>query len=172
MKSFRKKKIRAFREIPKGKVEETESGGSQTTSRMQPWKKTQRLLDQTHWQVKEAERLISKLCAKQDRGEESDQEDLESETQTIELVVEKAKKRNAIKEEEEDKAETNTLYPLKAVYPEGFNAVGSPKEEWVEAEFAVDSGATDTVMNEESLSCIETTAGMAFRQGVEYAVMP
>jgi hypothetical protein len=72
--------------------------------------------------------------------------------------------------QEKDETEINKLCPLKAVYPEGFNAVGSPKEDWVEVEFAVDSGATDTVMNEESLGCIETKAGMAFRQGVEYAV--
>jgi len=43
-------------------------------------------------------------------------------------------------------------------------------EEWEEIEMAVDSGATEHVMNEDSLRTIETKDGEASRQGVVYEV--
>ena len=59
---------------------------------------------------------------------------------------------------------------LKAVNPEGVNALGGQQQDWVCVEFAVDSGATDTVMNEDELECIETKDGPAKKKGIEYEV--
>ena len=41
---------------------------------------------------------------------------------------------------------------------------------WEEIELAVDSGATETVVNEDMLTNVETTEGDAYRRGVEYEV--
>ena len=42
--------------------------------------------------------------------------------------------------------------------------------EWTEVEFAVDSGATETVMSEDMLTSVETKEGMAAKRGVVYEV--
>ena len=52
---------------------------------------------------------------------------------------------------------------------EGCNSVGETGE-WTEVEFAVDSGATETVMNEDMLNSIETKEGVAAKRGVVYEV--
>ena len=58
------------------------------------------------------------------------------------------------------------LNVLKAVSPEGLNTVDQAKGDWVCVKFAVDSGATDTVMNEDELECIQTQDGMAKKRGI------
>ena len=62
------------------------------------------------------------------------------------------------------------LNVLKAVSPEVLNTVDQAKGDWVCVKFAVDSGATDTVMNEDELECIQTQDGMAKKRGIEYEV--
>ena len=59
--------------------------------------------------------------------------------------------------------------PLRMVEPHGVNTVG--KEEWVEIDVAVDSGATETVMSAEPLDgVIDITEGPALARGVKYEV--
>jgi hypothetical protein len=62
-----------------------------------------------------------------------------------------------------------TLKPLKVIEPEGVNEL-EDKGEWEEIEMAVDSGATETVVNEDDLPSIEVKAGAASRRGTEYEV--
>ena len=62
-----------------------------------------------------------------------------------------------------------SLNPLIAKEPEGINAVGD--EEWVKVEVAVDSGATETVMDERTLAgVIDITESPAMKRGVTYEV--
>ena len=59
---------------------------------------------------------------------------------------------------------------FEAVYPEGsLNAVDDD-DEWEKIEFNVDSGATETVLNEAMLLCIETKEGLAKKLGIKYEV--
>ena len=58
---------------------------------------------------------------------------------------------------------------LQCIEPEGVNAVKCPGE-WEEVEFALDSGATETVVGEEMLESVETKEGAASRRGVEYEI--
>jgi len=58
---------------------------------------------------------------------------------------------------------------LFGVEPEGCNALGST-DGWVKVEFAVDSGATETVMADDMLENVETKAGPASKMGVLYEV--
>jgi len=58
---------------------------------------------------------------------------------------------------------------LFGIEPDGFNAVGVA-DEWTEVEFAVDSGATETVMSEGMLTAVETKEGVAAKRGVQYEV--
>ena len=62
------------------------------------------------------------------------------------------------------------LMPLKAVAPPGVNAVSKGRAEWECVEFAMDSGATDSVMNGEELEGVEITEGLACKKGIEYEV--
>jgi hypothetical protein len=56
---------------------------------------------------------------------------------------------------------------LKTIEPGGINAVS--EDEWVEIDVAVDSGATETVMGEETLNgVIDITEGAACKRGVKY----
>ena len=55
------------------------------------------------------------------------------------------------------------------IEPEGFNAINGDSE-WEEIDMAVDSGATETVVNEEMIESIETKAGPASKRGVLYEV--
>ena len=58
---------------------------------------------------------------------------------------------------------------VRTVEPNGINAVGD--EEWTEIEVAVDSGATETVMGEDTLAgVIDITEGAACKRGVQYEV--
>ena len=61
------------------------------------------------------------------------------------------------------------LRSFQTIEPEGFNAVAN-NSEWQEIELAVDSGATETVVNEDMLPDVETKEGAASRRGVEYEV--
>jgi len=62
-----------------------------------------------------------------------------------------------------------TLMPLATVEPESINKVESTGG-WVEVMMAVDSGATETVMNEDHLDVVETVEGRACKRGVKYEV--
>ena len=55
------------------------------------------------------------------------------------------------------------------IEPEGFNAV-QVGGAWEEIEFALDSGATETVVPEDALQAVETREGAASRRGVEYEI--
>ena len=77
----------------------------------------------------------------------------------------KVKSKKARRIERGDQA----LQPLQTCYPEGVNAVGGD-EEWEEIEFAVDSGATETVVSENMLSSIDTKESWGSKQGVTYKV--
>ena len=61
-----------------------------------------------------------------------------------------------------------TISILREVVPDGIHAV--EELDWEELEMAVDSGATETVVNEDMLKNIETKEGSAYRRGVEYEV--
>ena len=58
---------------------------------------------------------------------------------------------------------------LGTIYPEGVKAL-SANEEWEEIEWAVDSGATETVIGEEMLTSVEMKEGAPFKKGVHYEV--
>jgi len=66
------------------------------------------------------------------------------------------------------KATWRGLNPLQTCYPEGVKKVGDG--DWEEVEFAVDSGATETVVSEKMLSSVETKESWGSRQGVNYKV--
>ena len=68
-----------------------------------------------------------------------------------------------------DKLNVDKLAIFKVIEPEGFNEI-EEKGEWEEIEMAVDSGATETVLGEEDLECIEIKDGAASRRGTEYEV--
>ena len=61
------------------------------------------------------------------------------------------------------------LNVLFGIEPEGCNSVRESGD-WTEVEFAVDSGATETVMNEDMLNSVETKEGVAAKRGVVYEV--
>ena len=54
------------------------------------------------------------------------------------------------------------------VAPDGVNSVGT--SEWEEIDMAIDSGATETVVEENMLTSIDTVEGEASRRGVQYEV--
>ena len=57
---------------------------------------------------------------------------------------------------------------LGVVEPGNLNGIGAP--EWQEVEFTVDSGASETVMNMDTLPMIQAEEGAASKRGVEYEV--
>ena len=64
---------------------------------------------------------------------------------------------------------TPKLGILKAIIPEGCNAVG-PTKEWEEVEFAVDSGASETVVGSDMLESVPTQPSAGSKRGIEYEV--
>ena len=60
------------------------------------------------------------------------------------------------------------MNPLLTVCPDEINAVN--EGEWEEIELAVDSGASETVVNEDMLRSVQTQESAASRRGVEYEV--
>ena len=58
---------------------------------------------------------------------------------------------------------------LGIVAPQGVNVVKDTPE-WEEIEMAVDSGASESVVNEEQLNGIETLEGEAKKRGIQYEV--
>ena len=54
------------------------------------------------------------------------------------------------------------------VCPDEINAVN--EGEWEEIELAVDSGASETVVNDDMLKSVQTQESAASRRGVEYEV--
>ena len=65
--------------------------------------------------------------------------------------------------------EAMSIRPFVTIEPEGFNALNC-ESDWEEIDLAVDSGATETVVNEDMLESIDTKAGPASKRGVEYEV--
>lgn len=61
------------------------------------------------------------------------------------------------------------MLALQTIVPMGVNTV-DVKGDWEELKMAVDSGATETVMSEDMLTCTETKIGTAAKRGVEYEV--
>ena len=61
------------------------------------------------------------------------------------------------------------LNPLITIEPGGMHRIQTSGD-WEEVEFAVDSGATETVVNDEMLASIETKPSAASQRGVEYEV--
>ena len=59
---------------------------------------------------------------------------------------------------------------LDTIEPEGVNSVTENGEVWHEVKFAVDSGATETVVSEEMLAFVKTFEGAAAKRGVMYEV--
>ena len=64
---------------------------------------------------------------------------------------------------------TSALRTLQAVEPEGVNAVVT-EGKWEVIELAVDSGASETVINEDMVSSVLMQEGTASRRGVKYEV--
>ena len=64
---------------------------------------------------------------------------------------------------------TARICPLKAIEPKEIMAV-TDNDGWMTIDLAVDSVATETVLNEDMLEGIETTIGEANKRGVEYEV--
>ena len=65
--------------------------------------------------------------------------------------------------------QAESMRPLLTIEPNGINAVA--EDEWVEIDVAVDSGATETVMAEDTLSgIIDITESLACKRGVMYEV--
>ena len=52
----------------------------------------------------------------------------------------------------------------------GLNVIEEVAPEWEEIEMVVDSGASESVVNEEQLSGVETLEGKAKKMGVQYEV--
>ena len=70
---------------------------------------------------------------------------------------------------EESQKVVEKIAPLRTIEPAGINAVA--EDGWVEIEVAVDSGATETVMPEETLNeIIGITESAACKRGVVYEV--
>ena len=61
-----------------------------------------------------------------------------------------------------------TINVLREIVPEGINNLGD--QEWEELEMTVDSGATETVINDDMLQNIDTKQGNAYKRGVKYEV--
>ena len=58
---------------------------------------------------------------------------------------------------------------LETILPEGVNSIGV-NGEWEEIEMAVDSGASETVVNEDMIGTVEVVEGEASKRGVKYEV--
>ena len=69
-----------------------------------------------------------------------------------------------------DRLHTKRLGMLGIRMPSGLNIIGEAAPEWEEIEMAVDSGASESVVNEEQLSGMETVEGKAKKMGVQYEV--
>ena len=63
----------------------------------------------------------------------------------------------------------SSLKMFKTIEPDHVKAVNAD-DGWEEIEFALDSGATETVMGEDMLSSVETKEGGASKRGVEYEI--
>ena len=74
-----------------------------------------------------------------------------------------------VKDIKEEKKPEARLSALGTIYPEGINGVKGD-EGYSEVLFAVDSGATETVMSDGMLDTVDTTEGKAYKQGVQYEV--
>ena len=63
----------------------------------------------------------------------------------------------------------SSLKMFKTIEPDHMKAVNAD-DGWEEIEFALDSGATETVMGEDMLNSVETKEGAASKRGVEYEI--
>ena len=66
------------------------------------------------------------------------------------------------------KKQVMQISTLGIIEPEGVNAIS--EEEWTEVSFAVDSGASETVINEDMAGNVTMTESQGSRRGVQYEV--
>ena len=96
---------------------------------------------------------------------EEEDEDKDEEFQVVKS--ERTKKHEKRERKREEKV-GGTINVLQAVMPPGVNAIG--EGEWEEIDMAVDSAATETVVNSDMLATVDIMEGEAFRKGVQYEV--
>ena len=90
--------------------------------------------------------------------------------ETIEKVHQPYRKMPRVsKWKKADDIRVEKVKPIRTIEPESINVI-SDDGQWEEIEMAVDSGATETVANEEMLSSIPTEPGVASKRGVEYEI--
>jgi predicted small secreted protein len=99
-----------------------------------------------------------------------------------ELYAEKALKQKQFAEKQREEVEgkwvevknknnkksKGMITSLMTVMPAGVNTIGAT--DWEEIDMAVDSGASETVVNEEMITNVETEPGAASKRGVQYEV--
>ena len=71
-----------------------------------------------------------------------------------------------MKKEDAGRREVNMF---RTIEPDVVKAV-TDNDGWEQIEFALDSGATETVVSEDMLNSVETREGPASRRGVEYEI--
>ena len=104
------------------------------------------------------------------RREQQERRKMEERRRTIEEVQEEWKTEQTYKQRRRRrKTERERIGILKTIEPEGFNVI-QDRGEWEELELAVDSGATETVVNENMVATVEVKDGAASRRGVQYEV--
>ena len=91
------------------------------------------------------------------------------ESREMKPAIRKIQRVHPWKHEAERQQEGHKLKPMKTIEPESLNVVGEDGV-WEEIEMAVDSDATESVVNDAMPSFIPTTPGPASRRGVEYEV--
>jgi len=90
----------------------------------------------------------------------------------VEVKSKRTLKRDRQRQNRRCRMQTSTaggLGSLLTVMPDGVNAV-EVSDEWDVIEMAVDSGATETVLNDDMLTSVETVEGEACKRGVQYEV--
>ena len=70
--------------------------------------------------------------------------------------------------EDSDSIKIKRFAPLAIIAPEGLSTVG--ENEWESFELAVDSGASETVVNENMIVTTDVQEGLNSKNGVEYEV--
>ena len=112
----------------------------------------------TYYQM-QAKRAANKSFASSIQQEDKSKQDEEEEQGFTKVTRKKQRKKT-----------NEELRSLVTIMPEGVNSVGEANE-WEEIDMAVDSAATETVVNEDMLTSIETTVGEAAKKwqaGVSY----
>ena len=96
--------------------------------------------------------------------------DVDAEKENVEkMFIENGWTVKKNKKKSSKKMQSCGLNTLTTIEPGGMNAINTTGV-WEEIEFAVDSGATETVVNDDMLMSIETKPSASSRRGVEYEV--